>query len=863
MLRHYLETKAEHPDAVVLYRMGDFYEVFFEDAARVAPILEVTLTARHKGSDNEVAMCGVPYHALEVYLAKLVRSGVKAAICEQVEDPKQAKGLVRREVTRVVTPGTLSDPALLDGKSDNFLGSVRWNGSAGAGAFLDLSTGDFRVVKWASDEQALDDLALLRPREVLFEEQRLPAAVRRWIDRSACPTPLEDDRWIDDRRAARDLAEQLGVETLRGFDLDDSEPAVLAAATALAYARETQHSGLEHVRSLDVSAAGSGLVLDATTLANLEIFETLRGGQRKGSLLSVLDRTRSAAGGRCLVEWLRRPLTDVLAIERRHDAVAELLEERSRRERVQERLGKLADLQRLATRAVLGTARPREIGAIRDSLLGLPELLDELDGCHASLLREIAATDRLTQAAAEFDRLLAAEPPARVSDGGVIREGVDDELDQHRSLARNSKEHVMALQQRERERTGIGSLKVRFNKVFGYFLEVTKSHLEAVPDDYERKQTLVNAERFITPELKELEADILSAEEKQLALEERYFSELVARVAAEAGAIGVVAEALAELDVLATFAEIADRHDYRRPEITAAGEPLEIEDGRHPVVERQREVDFVPNDTALDSDGDQIVLLTGPNMGGKSTYLRQVALIAVLAQAGSFVPAARARLGVIDRVFTRVGASDDLSRGESTFMVEMIETAKILHFATRDSLVVLDEVGRGTATFDGLSLAWSIVEHLHEKVGAKTLFATHYHELTELAALLPRVVNRTLAVKEWEDTIVFLKRVVSGSADKSYGLHVARLAGIPSQVVERAQEVLSNLEAHEYDVTGKPRLARGSAAPESAAEDQLQLFTPPEEVVAAVIREVDLERLAPLAALNLLESLKSRLVDSD
>ncbi|MDH3403597.1 MAG: DNA mismatch repair protein MutS [Acidobacteriota bacterium] len=858
MLRHYLATRAEHPDAVLLYRMGDFYEVFFDDAVRVAPILEVTLTARNKGTDNEVAMCGVPYHALEVYLAKLVRAGVKAAICDQVEDPKEAKGLVRREVTRVVTPGTLSDPDLLEGKRANYLGSVIWNGDAGAGAFLEVSTGHFQVRRWPSSEQAVEDLRLLQPSEVLFEGEGLPAAVQRWIDAAPCRTPLDGDRWFDPQRASEELRGQLGVDSLRGFDLEDGEPAVLAAAAALAYARATQHSDLAHIRQLAVAAPRDGMLLDATTLANLEIFRTLRDGARGGTLRSVVDQTKTAAGGRLLVEWLRQPLADPLGIEARHAAVAELAAGERGRGRIRAALARVGDLERLLTRAVLGTMTPREAAVLRDTLLAAPELSGELREMQSSLLRSIAAADPLTALAAELERVLVKEPPARVKDGGAIREGVDAELDRHRSLARDSKRHVLAVQERERRRTGIGSLKVRYNKVFGYYIEVTRAHADVVPDDYVRKQTLVNAERYITPELKELEEAILGAEEQQLALERRHFSALVAGIAAAGAALRALAGALAALDVLANFAEVSVRRRYVRPEMAPPGEPIAIAEGRHPVVELQPGVDFIPNDADLSADESQIVLLTGPNMGGKSTYLRQVALIVVLAQAGCFVPARRARLGVVDRVFTRVGASDDLSRGESTFMVEMIETAKILHQATPESLVILDEVGRGTATFDGLSLAWAIVEFLHEERRPKTLFATHYHELTELASLLPRVVNRTMAVKEWDDRIVFLRRVVKGSADKSYGLHVAQLAGIPASVVKRAEEVLRNLEAQEYDFSGRPRLARGTT-PESAAPDQLHLFSPPEDVIVDVLREIDLERLSPLAALNLLHSLKKRL----
>ena len=859
MLRHYLEIKAEHPDAVLLYRMGDFYELFFEDAVRTAPILEVTLTARNKGTENEAPMCGVPHHALEAYLAKLVRAGLKVAICDQMEDPAEAKGLVRREVTRVVTPGTLSDPGLLQGKEDNYLAALVWNGEEAGGAFLDVSTGSFLLRRWSSVDEALEDLKLLRPREVLADLETLPADLLVWLESEvACRTALGDDRWTDPRRAAEVLADQLQAATVKGWDLEPGEPAVRAAAAALGYARETQQSDLSHLRDLHVGRARDDLALDATTLANLEVFRNQRDGGRRGSLIAVLDLTASPPGGRLLARWLRRPLRDAEAIEERHAAVAQLLEDGPRRERIREELHSLGDPERLRTRAVLGTLSPREAGALRDGLRAAPRLLAELEGSPSALLRRLAAVDPMAALCGELERVLVDAPPASARDGGIVREGVSRELDEVRSLARDGKRHILELEAREREATGIGSLKVRYNKVFGYYLEVTKANLGSVPERYVRKQTLVNAERFVTPELEALEERILGAEERQTELEDELFTALERRVAAAADGLGRLAAALAALDVLAAFAEVAARHEYVRPVVGAPGGPLVVEDGRHPVVERLGVDAFVPNDVSLDGEEAQIVILTGPNMGGKSTYLRQVALIVLMAQAGCFVPAREARLGVCDRIFTRVGASDDLSRGESTFMVEMIETARILHQATAESLVILDEVGRGTATFDGLSLAWAIVERLHEVGRPKTLFATHYHELTELAALLPRVVNRTLAVKEWEDQIVFLRRVVPGSADKSYGLHVARLAGIPRPVVERAQEILANLESQEYDLHGKPRLARGGG-PDAGEQDQLHLFAPPEEVVGSILREVDLERLSPLAALNLLHSLKSRL----
>jgi DNA mismatch repair protein MutS len=869
MLRQYLEIKAQHPDALVMYRMGDFFEMFFEDAVKAAPILEVQLTARQRGSDNEAPMCGVPHHALDTYLAKLLAAGLRVAICDQVEDPAKAKGLVRREVTRVVTPGTLTDSGLLDSKEENFLAAIAWEGEAGAGAFLDVSTGAFFVRRWASADEAAGDLELLRPREALLGDL-VPAAVRAWAERDCpCITPLGGDRLLDPRRAADLLLRHLGAATLRGFGLQPDEPAVLAAAAALAYAREMQRSELSHVQSLTVREAGDRLILDAATLANLEIFRPASaaaasaagsgiGARRRSTLLGVLDRTATPPGGRTLREWLRRPLRDPREISRRHEAVAEMAADHPRRERLREGLARTGDPERLLARAVLGTLSPREAAALRDGLAAVPAILAELRAAAAPLLLELAALDPLPALAAELARVLEAEPAASLEDGGVIGAGVDEELDRYRSLTHDSKRHVLALEARERDRTGISSLKVRYNRVFGYYLEVTRANQGRVPEDYIRRQTLANAERYVTPELKDLEEQILAAEERQVALEQEHFRRLTATIAGAGPGLHRVAAALGTLDALASFAEAAARQRYVRPEMLPAGGAIVIREGRHPVVEQASRDAFVPNDTELDAETAQIVLLTGPNMGGKSTYLRQVALIVLMAQAGCLVPADSAEIGVVDRIFTRVGASDDLARGESTFMVEMIETANILRHATHHSLVILDEVGRGTATFDGLSLAWAIVEHLHEERRPKTLFATHYHELTELAALLPRVVNRTMAVKEWDERIVFLRRVVAGSADKSYGLHVARLAGLPAPVIARAGEILANLEAQEYDLTGLPRLARGHA-PATAEPAQMTLFAPPELVVAALLREVDLDQLAPLAALNLLHTLKARL----
>jgi DNA mismatch repair protein MutS len=703
-------------------------------------------------------------------------------------------------------------------------------------------------------------MEVLQPQEILSRESGVPAELCRWIEaRDICHTTEREDVWPDGKRAQQIVQRQLGTTTLKGFGLETREPAVQATAAALQYARDTHRSDLSHVRALRVGEARQNMILDAITITNLEVFRSLRDGRRKGSLLWVMDRTVTAPGGRLLKEWMQRPLRDADLIEARQEGVQEILESSRKRARLADLLSQVGDPERIVARAVLGMLHPREAAALRDGLSQVPSILNELREAAAPVLREISRADPLAELAASLESSLEPDPAASLKHGGVIRAGVDEELDRQRSLAKDSRRHVLELESRERERTGISSLKIRFNKVFGYYLEVTRANQHLVPDDYIRKQTLVNSERYITAELKELEEQILAAEESQVALELQHFEMLQGRVARAATEVRDLARALATLDVLVGFAEVAARSRFTRPRVTAPGAPISIREGRHPVVEKMSSEPFVPNDSDLDTNEAQIVILTGPNMGGKSTYLRQTALIVLMAQVGCFVPAEEARLGIVDRIFTRVGASDDLSRGESTFMVEMIETAKILHQCSAESLVILDEVGRGTATFDGLSLAWAIVEHLHEHGRPMTLFATHYHELTELSALLPRVVNRTLSVKEWEDQIVFLRRVVPGSSDKSYGLHVARLAGIPEPVIRRASEILGNLEAQEYDLAGKPRLARGTASVGGSGPDQLALFAPAEEVAVSILREIDTESLTPMAALNLLHALRDRI----
>ncbi len=858
MLRHYVELKAQHPEALLFYRMGDFYELFFDDARTAAALLDLTLTARQKGTESEAPMCGVPHHALEGYVARLLRRGLKVAICDQVEDPATAKGLVRRAITRVLTPGTLSETNLLEGREENLLAALVFEGEGGAGAFLEVSTGRLFVRRFRDAAEALGELELTRPREVLLTPEDCPPALLEWLEREvACRTPM-GGRALPARLAAERLRRRFGVSTLRGFGLEEEEPALAAAAAALAYAEENQLAELAHVRGIELRLTSDHLVLDGTTLANLEVFRPLREAARDGTLIRLLDRTVTAAGARMVREWVRRPLVSPEAIGDRLEAIAVLLGEPARRGRLGHELARVPDLERLASRAVVGTLSPREAAAIREGLEAAGPLRRELEGLAARLLAGAAAVDPMAALGELLETRLAPSPPATLEAGGVIAEGVDPELDQARSLANESKRHILELEERERRRTGIASLKIRYNRVFGYSIEISKANAAKVPEDYVRRQTLVNAERYVTPETQDLEARIQSAEERQLELERRHFEALRAAVAAAARGLAELARALATVDVLTGWAELAADAGYCRPVVGPAGSGIRIVEGRHPVVERLLGDGFVPNDCELDAEREQIVVLTGPNMGGKSTYLRQVALIVLMAQAGCYVPARSAAIGAVDRIFSRVGASDDLARGESTFMVEMIETANILRFATERSLVILDEVGRGTATFDGLSLAWAIVEHLHEERRPLTLFATHYHELTELAELLPRVVNRTMAVKEWQEKIVFLRRVVPGSADKSYGLHVARLAGLPPEVVARAETVLANLEAKEYDPTGRPRLAEGARFERERAA-QLPLFTPAEEIVGRLLREVDVDRLTPLAALNLVASLRDRL----
>ncbi len=879
MFRQYRALKEDHPGAILLFRMGDFYEMFYEDAQTASRLLEITLTARGRGTKHEAPMCGFPHHQLESYTARLVRSGHRVAICEQTEDPKKAKGLVRREVIRVVTPGTLTDPDQLDARSNHWIAGVaRVEYSLGA-AFLDASTGEFLAWQEPPDSDGWEALAgrmqVFKPREIVHPEG-FP-----WAE--AGPGALPDgalltaqDSWGFAASSAGDLlVRHLGVASLDGFGMRDRPAAVAAAGGLLLYLQDTQRSGLEHVDTLSLHEPASTLLLDPATRRNLEIERSLRDAGRRGTLFEAVDATVTPGGARMLRAWLGAPLLDPRRIAARQDAVEEFLEHPARRAEARERLQGVRDVERLLGRAVAGTANARDLQGLCASLERLPALIGSQRDARAPLTREVVeGLDPCEDLAALLARGIVEDPPAGLRDGGLIRDGFSDELDELRSIARDGKSYISSLETRERRRTGIGSLKVRFNKVFGYFIEVSKSNLHLVPEDYRRKQTIASGERYVTPELKDYEARVLNAQERIESLEYELFCTLRGEVVARAQRLKAASRATSTLDVLCSLAESAANHGYRRPQVHD-GTVLSIKGGRHPVVEQVlSERGFVPNDTSLDALGHAIAILTGPNMGGKSTYLRQVALIVLLAQSGSFVPAEEAEIGVVDRIFCRVGASDSLAEGQSTFMVEMTETANILHNATPRSLILLDEIGRGTSTFDGLSIAWAVVEELHGRDGGRprTLFATHYHELTELEVELDAVVNYRMGVREWGDDVVFLHRVESGASDRSYGIQVARLAGVPPAVVERAREILTNLERDEYGQDGLPRRARGSRTAGAARRTQPSLFenrggerTTPEEPDAAVaevlaeLRTRDPERTTPLEALEILARWKKRL----
>ncbi len=864
MMRQYLEMKARAPDAFLFFRLGDFYELFFEDAVRAAELLQITLTARSKGPER-VPMCGVPFHAARRHVAKLLDAGHKVAICEQVETPGTSPGLVRRDVVRLVTPGMVLDEEVLEASSPSWLAAVAVDKGRWGAALLDASTGDFRAAEGDSPSQLWEWLGVASPRELLLPEGA-PAEVLEALQRALPSVPLSTvgpDAFHPVRAAAL-LRAHFQVASLEGFGLGGAQLATAAAGAALRYLKDTQRTPAAHVTALRLELLGASLTLDAVTRANLELVRTLRDGSRKGSLLGVLDKTVTPLGARKLSSWLLAPLRNLPDIERRLDAVEELSTKHVWREVWTGLLRQVRDVERLCGRLAVGVGNARDLSALSHSLSVLPELTVAVGGCQAGLLLALAAPLAAHgELQALLARAVAEEPPPTLDEGGLFQPGYSAELDALVALSTDGKSTLAQLEHRERERTGIQSLKVRYNRVFGYFLEVTRANLHLVPENWERRQTMVGAERFVTPELKSWEEQVLTAEERRCSLERRLFEELRARVLVELPALKATADALATLDALLSFAKAAAEYGYSRPQLDASG-ALEIVEGRHPVVERLlRAEPFVPNDVRLACDTAQVLILTGPNMAGKSTVMRQVALVTLLAQAGSFVPARRARIGLVDRIFTRVGASDNVAGGQSTFMVEMAETASILHHATRDSLVVLDEIGRGTSTYDGLSIAWAVAEHLHDRIGCRTLFATHYHELTDLALEKPRVRNASMGVQETGGRVVFLRTLLEGGSSRSYGIEVARLAGLPGPVVRRAREVLGNLEAGELDAAGHPRAAHRSPP----AQEQLPLKLPVAGSATAellqALRALRVDTLTPLAALNLLAELQAKASEAE
>ena len=857
LMQQWREVKSRHPDALVFFRVGDFYELFYGDAEDGSRLLGLTLTSRNNGAAARVPLAGVPAKALDDYLGRLVGLGRRVAICDQVEDPSEAKGIVRREVVETVTPGTVLHEALLTARRNNFLVSVSLGDDTVGLAALDLSTGEMMLEAVPATELR-DELGRLEASELLLPRS-LDEDPRFTPDAAVEGGPVRTfrDDWLFDRKMAGDaLRRRYGIQSLEGFGLEESDGLLVRAAGALvSYVQEIRPGGVQHLQPPRIRRPGTAMVLDEMTRRNLELVESLRPGGDDATLLAVLDQTVTAMGGRLMRRWVLEPLLAVEEIWARQDAVRELHDDPPLRRALRDRLGRMSDLERLAGRVGTGRVAPRDLSGLTRSLSLLPDLKNALATVASGRLVALRdGLDLLEDVRDLLDRAIAPDAPATLHEGGVIREGYSDELDELRSVRDGARDFIASLQARERERTGIGSLKVGFNKVFGYYLEITRANLDRVPEDYVRKQTLTGAERYFTPELKEWEEKVFSAEDRISGVESELFAGVRRAVAAEVARLQDTGGRTARLDALAALADLAERRGYVRPEVHTGFE-LEIVAGRHPVVETMMPTEaFIPNDLALDPGG-RIVILTGPNMAGKSTLLRQVGLIQLLAQMGSFVPADRARVPLCDRIFTRVGASDNLARGQSTFMVEMNETAAILHCATERSLVLLDEIGRGTSTYDGVSIAWSVTEHLHEQTGCKTIFATHYHELTQLGDLLPSVKNMNVAVREVGDAVVFLRRLESGGADRSYGIQVARLAGLPEEVLARARELLAELEGtHSGGGEGLGR--RGSHRPASEPPpDQLSLFRV-EHPVVVKLRSVEPDGLTPLEALNLLAELR-------
>ena len=870
-MRQYLEAKRQYQDAIVFFRMGDFYEMFYEDALTASRVLELTLTSRSKDAGGSpIPMCGVPAHAGDGYLSRLVKRGFRVAVCEQMGNAKQAKAkkqLVRREVVRVVSPGTLTDTADLDAKEPAFLMALTSNDLNHGVALVDLSTGEFTAAEYfgVDGRQAIaDEITVLRPREVIVSvdvdlSEQLPE-----FEKAQLRVTKVDDWTFGLDRARKALHEQLHAASLNGFGMEGHPAATMAAGALVHYLQDTQKVNLEHVRSITYRSRADHVLIDPQTFTHLEIFEGAN-GEANPSLLTEIDRTITPMGGRKLRDCLQRPSNVLERVQDRLDAVEELAFRSTERAKLQSTLKEVHDLERLVARVALGRAGPRDLVALKQSISMIPHVRALLSNLQAPLIRsQLGHLDDVADIREAIESTLTDDPPALVREGGFIRDGRDPDLDELRAISRNAKQLIAAMETAERERTGIANLKVRYNRVFGYYIEISNSKLHAVPDDYHRKQTVATGERFITPTLKEHEEKALGADDRILETEQALFEALRQQVATEASRIQDTAAALAWLDVLSALAETATLLNYTKPQVHD-GDELNIIDGRHPVVERHCPDLFVPNDTLLNGSSQQLIILTGPNMGGKSTYLRQVAVITFLAHIGSFVPAQQAKIPIADRVFARVGASDNIARGQSTFMLEMQETAKILHTATSRSLVILDEIGRGTATFDGLSIAWAVAEHLatNSRVRPKTLFATHYHELTDLGDSVPGVVNYHVVAREWQDDIVFLRKVKPGRSDRSYGIQVARLAGLPAKTIQRAKDILSGLENDELSRGGRPSLSvqHSESTDHTLQFGLFQAAAATDTRLLKRLRSIDVDQLTPLEALSLLAELKKELDD--
>lgn len=865
LMEQYLAIKAKHKNAILFFRMGDFYEMFYEDAKKASEVLGITLTSRAHGKAADVPLAGFPYHALDNYLTKMIKAGYRVAICEQVEDPKKAKKIVRRDVVEIVTPGTTFSEELLESNRNNYLVALSFIKETCGLAAADVTTGEFFVSEFPK-EKLKEQVLSLNPSEIIIAETQL-SFIKSFLNIQHKILFSTREDWIFSRDYGYEiLTDHFKTASLKGFGCEDLDAGIAAAGAVLNYLKENQKNNLGHITQLRRRYSSDYMTVDPTTQRNLELIQSLTQRDNRGTLISVMDQTKTAMGGRRLVNWLLNPLNQEQAIKLRLETVEEFFKDSRSRSDLRELLGKTGDLERLVSKITTGRANARDLVALKSALKLIPEFrsnLNDVEAEYAARIRDNLC--ELHEVVDEIDKAIVDEPPLATTEGGLIRQGYNSELDRLREITHSGKDWIARLQKTERERTGIPSLKVNYNKVFGYYLEVTRPHLAKVPDDYIRKQTLVNAERFITPQLKEYEEQILGAEEKITALEYDLFDQVRQLVARNVKEIQQNALMLGELDCLLNFAQIAHENNYSKPTINTSDE-IVIKDSRHPVVEKLLPAgeSFVPNDVYLNNSTDQISIITGPNMAGKSTYLRQVGLIVLMAQIGSFVPASSAQIGLVDKIFTRVGASDNLAGGESTFLMEMNETANILNNTTLKSLILLDEIGRGTSTFDGLSIAWSVTEYLHNNssVAAKTLFATHYHELTELELILPRVKNYNIAVKEWGDKVIFIRKIVPGGCDHSYGIQVAQLAGLPPKVIDRAKEVLSNLEADELTPNDVPRLARHLGDDNENTSPQLDFFAKQEQQIREAIKDLDLNSITPIQALNKLNELKKIINDN-